>query len=79
MSIEEARDLSTEHVAALKNIAIEAADADVVKEIAAEEGGVKKSFLIVVGGGADGIFSELFLLLPLSLRFFWGVMLPLSL
>ena len=31
--------LSAEHVAALKNIAIETADADVVKEIAAEEGG----------------------------------------
>ena len=39
MSIEEAKDLSAEHVAALKNIAIETADAEVVKEIAAEEGG----------------------------------------
>ena len=39
MSIEEVRALSAEHVAALKNIAIETADADVVKEIAAEEGG----------------------------------------
>ena len=39
MSIEEAKTLSAEHVAALKNIAIETADAEVVKEIAAEEGG----------------------------------------
>ena len=39
MSIQEARDLSAEHVAALKNIAIETADAEAAKEIAAEEGG----------------------------------------
>ncbi|KAL4590854.1 hypothetical protein LXL04_003798 [Taraxacum kok-saghyz] len=39
MSVEEARILSVEHILALKNIAIEAADADVVKYIAAEEGG----------------------------------------
>ena len=39
MSIEEARVLSAEHVAALKNVTIETADAEVVKEIAAEEGG----------------------------------------
>lgn len=39
MSIEKVRELSTEHVAALHNIAIESADADVVRKIAAEEGG----------------------------------------
>ena len=39
MSIEEAKALSAEHISALKNIAIETADAEVVKEIAAEEGG----------------------------------------
>ena len=39
MTIQEAKDLSAEHVAALKNIAIETADAEVVREIAAEEGG----------------------------------------
>ncbi|KAL4586416.1 hypothetical protein LXL04_011052 [Taraxacum kok-saghyz] len=39
MSVEEARKYQAEHIAALHNIAIEAADDDVVKEIAAEEGG----------------------------------------
>ena len=39
MSLEEAKALLAEHVAALKNIAIETTDVEVVKDIAAEEGG----------------------------------------
>ena len=39
MSVEEAKAFSAEHVVALKNIAIENADAEMVKKVAAAEGG----------------------------------------
>ena len=39
MTVEEARVLSAKHIAALKNIATENADAEMVKKVAAEEGG----------------------------------------
>ena len=39
MSVEEAKAFSAEHAASLKNIAIENDDAEMVKKVAAEEGG----------------------------------------
>ena len=39
MSVEDAKALSAEHITALKNLAIENADAEIVKKMAAEEGG----------------------------------------
>ena len=43
-----------------------------------EKGGIEEPFSIIIRGGADGVFSEFLLRLPLSSRLVRGLMLPLS-
>ena len=47
MSVEEAKALSAEHVASLKNIAIENVDAEMVKKVAATEGGCRFTKIVI--------------------------------